>query len=83
MVYGGNFQKNDYTVDYTASLHYNNLNDYTAHYTTILNLEVNMKLKTIENRETEYKVKLDFKDNYQQWFKTFCAFANTDADFEV
>lgn len=44
----------------------------------ILNLEKNMKLKAIENCEIEYAVKLDFKDNYQQWFKTFCAFANTD-----
>ena len=37
-----------------------------------------MNLELIENVETENKVKLNTGNEYQQWFKTLCAFSNTN-----
>ncbi len=37
-----------------------------------------MKQDLIENVETENKAKLNIGNEYQQWFKTLCAFSNTN-----
>ena len=46
--------------------------------TTLLKIKEAHMNQIIENCEIENKVKIDFKEKYYQWFKTLCAFANTN-----